>query len=190
MTSLDAAPKYDPEELYSHQMNNDEILLCLKLKQECATILTLIGVNRDLERCGMRAGLERAGSELSGLCHKEGVGYYRLIFERRNVYLEKGFPEPDEKRALGVLINSVTYRAGTQLELNSRDELMRLWGERFRAPYDSRLFWFEYMIRKLYQAKSVITDEIIAKYSGKMNLWFKEPHWRFNPASMSFEEIA
>jgi hypothetical protein len=122
------------------------------------------------------------------LKYKDGIGYCVLVGERGEFWLREGFPERDRERAKFRILSFEFLTGGFQYEVENRRGMERIWETAYSVRYDSRKAAFEYAIQKHMAARSCLTEDVIAEYTGHMNEWFEQPYWFFNRESAMFEQ--
>ncbi|MBQ8786523.1 MAG: hypothetical protein IJZ61_02695 [Oscillospiraceae bacterium] len=119
-----------------------------------------------------------------GYCKE--LGYY-------DVYTERGC---NNIRFLGskadmrfYLLKEILFGFGTQTELQNRAKLTTEWT--YHTKYDSRKFWFEYKINKIYEILGQdYSVQLIREHTSHMNRWFPDKHWEFDQSERKFVETS
>lgn len=144
----------------------------------------------------------------AGYCKDEGY-YYINIGDRGEVYLSCKTESTEE--ILFYLMKSILHNIGIKLELSIRDIDQKKWmyyedvsntkpGKIawvknkeyiYHTQHDTRKWWFEYIIKNLWLFfNDAMIEPIVEEYTGYMNHWFEEKHWKYDREKKQFIEIS
>ena len=144
----------------------------------------------------------------AGYCKEEGY-YYIAVGDHGDVYML--CKTESEEVILCFLMEKILRDIGMRIELKIREQEQRKWmyytddkmteegSERliknenyvYHTKYDSRKWWFEYIIRKLRPFfNDSMMNPIEKKYTDYMNKWFGDKHWEYNRSRELFEEMS
>jgi hypothetical protein len=177
------------ENLYKYNMTSDEKAMVDVLRHECIETLDRLNIPREKlidGRLYMGRLLDNHDFKIG---YKEKIGYYVLDGERGVFTMRAKFPEINGTQAKFRILTYEFLIGGIELERINRSELQGSFGGTYFTEYDSRKAAFEHAIQKHFDAQSCFIEEVIAEYTGHMNIWFENPHWYFNKEVMLFEEL-
>lgn len=135
-------------------------------------------------------------------------GYYYVI-EGDYGELILGCLTQDIEEIAFYILKSVYYSVASDIELKNRTELQKFWkyyhernslnkdnwaksaDYRFNTYYDPRKYVFEYVLNRLAEKfEGIQLTNAIQEYTDYLNMWFDEPHWKYNELTLTFDEVS
>ena len=175
-------------ELYLYKMNAED---SRKWKAVTETVLDYCHRLGILQEYGQLVETTLATSvyyeHSAGYHPKEG--YYYIENGDRDALFLSCNTEAAEEICFFMMHKRILSVIGRKLELENRAQLEKEW--KWNTKYESRKTWFEYDInnlRKLFSEEDV--EPIVAEYTGYMNRWFEDEHWRYEPEKGEFMEVS
>ncbi len=107
------------------------------------------------------------------------------------------------------ILKSIYYSVASDIELKNRVELQKFWkyyhernslnteswaknsNYRFNSYYDPRKYVFEFVLARLAKTfDGIQLTYAIKEYTDYLNIWFDEPHWKYNAETLVFDEAS
>lgn len=121
-----------------------------------------------------------------GFCEAEG---YYYVAEGDRGELEVLWKSFEKDKIQIYLMKNILRDVGQSMELKNRDTYKDTY--KYHVRYDSRKWWFEYMLNGLVKVFGLEkVNHIIDDYTESMNHWFHEKHWDFDREKLMFVEIS
>lgn len=175
-------------ELYNYKMNPAELEEWMHVADKVRSLCEKLGL---VDTYGVMIKNAISSSifcdHRAGFCTK--IGYYYIEEgDRDKIYLKCQSRDPDEM-AFHVMHQKILRTIGRKLEMEKRVELEKNWTG--NNNYDSRKYWFEYVIGNLAKVfEGRVVEKVILQYTGYMNRWFDDEHWQFDREKMEFVEVS
>ncbi len=175
-------------ELYNYKMNPAELEEWMQVAEKVRSLCEEIGL---VDAYGVMVKNAISSSifcdHRAGFCTK--IGYYYIEEgDRDKIYLKCQSHDPDEM-TFHVMHQKILRTIGRKLEMEKRVELEKDWSG--NNQYDSRKYWFEYVIGNLMRVfEGQRVEQIIKQYTGYMNRWFNDEHWQYDRERGKFVEVS
>lgn len=178
----------DIKDLYNYRMSPDELDMWMQVVESVRQYSKQIEIMEDY---GVMITSAISSSVFcdhsSGYCKE--VGYYYIEEGDRGKIFLKCHTQNKDEICFYIMHQKILRQIGLKLEMEKRDELEKGWNGNNR--YDSRKYWFEYVISNLFKVfRGELVEQIVTQYTGYMNRWFYDEHWKFNCELMEFVEIS
>lgn len=194
-------------EVEIYKMDSNELTVWNQFSDSILNACETMKLNKDYKPLILKR-LEGRLNYVHNIGFSSNYGYYFLYYGDRGESFLKLVTKSKEEARL-YFLTKILVEVGQKVELQKRSDLLNEWhydrgkvvNNKFEIVeisaewkyddiYDSRLFWFTFVIQKL----SVIIEDIylypiVGDYLFSMNYWYSKPKWGFDHLNLEFYEL-